>query len=264
VRPGSDSGRFGFVVADADGRLASVTLDQVQAGARRTQDGVPRVDSAAVAVDRQGGRAYVVAAGAPVAEVALDTLAVQYHSLAQPVSLLGRLHDFFEPRAYAKGPMEGSSRSAMWLGDGMLAVFGRDDSTYPAGEGLAMRERPSGLLVIDTRNWAGRMVDPGSSSLVVGNGALLSWGWGWDSATDRLTGGGLNVFDQRAVQRAHLFGSRVIFDVQAVGSRAFVQRTGQTRRYSVVDVRTGRVVRTLKGRQLPLVLGGTGGLFIAG
>src|ERR671936_543655 len=118
VLEGAAYGPVRVVVAYDDGRLASVTLDQVQAGTRRTPDGVPRVDGAALAVDRQGGRAFVVAAGDPVAEVALDSLAVQYHTLAQPVSLLGRLHDWLEPPAQAKGPFEGSWRSAVWLGDG--------------------------------------------------------------------------------------------------------------------------------------------------
>lgn len=261
VLAGPGYGPVRVVVADSDARLASVTLEQIQAGSRLTPDGVMRVDGAAVAVDPQGGRAYVVAGGKPVAEVALDTLAVEYHSLSQPVSLLGRLHDFFEPPAQAKGPMEGSWRSAAWLGDGRLAVYGRDSSTYNADQGLATRERPSGLLVIDTGSWSARMVDPGSSALAVANGALLSWGWSWDSGTDRVDGGGLNVFDQAGVRRAHLYGARLIRDVEVVGARAFVERTGLAGRYSVVDVRTGRELRTVKGRQLPLLLSPAGGLF---
>jgi hypothetical protein len=157
--------------------------------------------------------------------------------------------------------MEGSWRSAAWLGDGRLAVFGRDSSTYPAGDGLAMRERPSGLLVIDTRSWSAQMVDPGSSALAAANGALLSWGSSWDSGIDRMAGSGLNVYDESGVRRAHLFGTRVIRDVEVVGARAFVEKTGLAGRYSIVDARTGRALGTVKGRQLPLVLSTAGGLF---
>lgn len=263
VLEGAAYGPVRVVVAYDDGRLASVTLDQVQAGTRRTPDGVPRVDGAALAVDRQGGRAFVVAAGDPVAEVALDSLAVQYHTLAQPVSLLGRLHDWLEPRAQAKGPFEGSWRSAVWLGDGRLAVFGRDSSTYPAGDGLAVRERPSGLLVIDARSWASQTVDPGSSAIVVADRALLSWGWSWDSGTERLTGAGLNVYDQAGARLFHFFGRRVINDVAVVGSRAFVFRNGFENRhwYSVIDLHSGRQLRKVRGNTLPLVLTDTGPTF---
>ena len=238
-----------------------MTLDGVRAGLHQTPAGVPRVDGVAVAVDRQRGRAYVVAAGEPVAEAALATLTVEYHVPSEPVSLLGRLHNWLEPPAHAKGPLEGSWRSAVWLGGGRLAVFGRDNSTYSTGDGLAVRERPSGLVVIDTQNWASHMVDPDSSAIVVATQALVSWGWSWDGGTERLTGAGLSIYDQKGVRRFHLFGARVVSDVQVVGRRAFVWRAGLDGRYSIVDLSAGRQLRTIRGRAVPLVLNSTGAPF---
>jgi hypothetical protein len=261
VLEGERWGPVQLVVAGAKGTFRSVTLERIEAGARETADGVPRRDGAALAVDREGGRAYAVAAGCPVAEVDLGTLAVAYHTPTQPVSLLGRLHDWLEPAAEAKGPLAGSWRSAVWLGDGRLAVFGRDTSAYRLGSGLAGRERPSGLTVIDTRTWQAQLVDPRSSALVVASNALLSWGWAWDSGTQRETGTGLSIYDRTGLRRFHLFRGRVVYDVQVVGPRAFVRARAPGSRYSIVNLRTGRQVQTIRGREMPLVLTGEGAPF---
>lgn len=250
-----------LMVADADGRLASVVLEQTRAGWHETADEVPREEGAAVALDPDAGRAYAVAAGAPVAEVDLATLAVEYHTPSQPVSLLGRLHDWIEPSAQAKGPLEGSWRYATWLGDGRLAVYGRDMSTYQAGDGLFVRQRPSGLVVIDTRDWTAHVVDPQASSVLVANGALLSWGWAWNGGTERATGAGLNVYDRAGLLRLHLFGRRVVYDAQVVGSRAFVSAKNLYKRYAVVDLRSGRQVRTIRSEEPALVLSSAGPSF---
>jgi hypothetical protein len=257
------SERYGpvrLVVADVYGGIASAAVDRVHAGLEETPGGPPRQHGAAVAVDEEAARAYVVAAGDPVAEISLATLAVDYHSPTQPISLLGRLHDWLEPSAQAK-VLAGNWRSAAWLGDGQLAVFGRDTSTYPVGERLETRERPSGLLVIDTRSWSAHMIDPRSSALVVGKNAFLSWGSTWDSGTQRMTGAGLNVYGPTGIRRFHLFGARVIFDVQVVGQRAFVGRGTTDGRYSIVDIRTGRELRTIRGRGMPLLLSWEGAPF---
>jgi hypothetical protein len=261
VLEGQRWGPVQLVVATAESTFRSVTLERVEAGARETSDGVPRHDGAAVAVDREGGRAYAVAAGCPVAEVDLGTLAFAYHTTTQPVSLLGRLHDWLEPAAEAKGPLAGSSRSAVWLGDGRLAVFGRDTSTYQLGSGFAGRERPNGLTVIDTGTWQAHLVDPHSSALVVASNALLSWGWSWDTGTQRETGTGLSIYDRTGLQRFQLFRGRVVYEVQVVGPRAFVRARAPSSRYSIVNLRTGRQVQTIRGPEMPVVLTGEGAPF---
>ncbi len=259
VLEGQRWGPVQLVVATAEGTFRSITLERIEAGARQTGDGVPRSDGAGVAVDREGGRAYAVAAGCPVAEVDLGTLAVAYHTTTQPVSLLGRLHDWLEPAAEAKGPLAGSWRYALWLGDGRLAVFGRDASPYQLGSGLAGRERPSGLTVIDTRTWQAQLVDPRSSALVVARHALLSWGWGWDSGTQRAIATGVSIYDRTGVRRFHVLPGRAIYDVQVVGPRAFIAHPPNSR-YSIVNLSTGRQVRTIR-REMPQVLSGEGAAF---
>ena len=119
-------------VVDDQGRIRTVQLSRVRAGFQHPPDwdrpgayGIAR--DAALAVDRAGGRAFVVAAGRSVAEVDLASLRATYRQLRQPASLLRRLAHWLVPPAEAK-QVAGTRRSACWLGDGTLAVWGTDSS----------------------------------------------------------------------------------------------------------------------------------------
>jgi hypothetical protein len=261
---GSKYGPVRLAVVDGTGAIRSVRLDRIEAGVRDLgpPTGLQRADRAAVAVDRQSGRAYVVAAGQPVAEVDLGSLAVSYRTPTQPVSLLGRLHDWLEPRAQAKEPLGGSLRSAVWLGDGKLAVVGSDGTPYMTMDGrLGVQTHPSGLLVIDTRTWVARTIDPRSSSLAVAKNALLTWGQSSDSGKGWEAGTGLRIYGPTGALRVHLFGPRPIDDAQVVGGRAFVRKANATVRYAIVSLRTGKQLTTVRGHEMPLVLSGTGSDF---
>src|SRR3954453_857107 len=128
-------------LAGADGAVRGVPLERVLAGVRLLgTDAAPdRVERhvPGLAVDWPGRRAFVVAAGL-VAQVDLRTLAVSYHSLRRTPSLLERGRGWLDPEADAKSA-GGPARSAVWLGDGRLAVTGADE------------ERPAGLAFVDTR-----------------------------------------------------------------------------------------------------------------
>ncbi len=249
-----------LAVAGADGALRTVDLDRVLGGPSTTPapQSYRTEDRAGLAVDASGARAYAVAANGPIGEVDLASLGVTYHTLAQPVSFLGRLHDWLEPRAQAKtGALERSARSALWLGDGRLAVFGSDGTARWQDGRLEVRTRPSGLTVIDTSTWQSQVLDPGSAWAVVARDALLSFGATWDSAKQRETGSGLRVYGRDGAERLHLFGSRAIAIVEVFGSRAFVHRSSPDSDYSIVSLTSGRVLRTIH-RDLPLVLRGAG------
>ncbi|HEX6491351.1 MAG TPA: hypothetical protein VF002_08260 [Gaiellaceae bacterium] len=106
--PAAGIGTAGLTVVDPDGTLRSVVLSQIQAGRdvlsedgsnlTKAQQNIP-----GLAVDPASGRAFVVSASGAVAEISLASLAVSYHSVSQPVSLLGRLHDLVEPRPRRRG-----------------------------------------------------------------------------------------------------------------------------------------------------------------
>jgi hypothetical protein len=116
--------------------------------------------------------------------------------------------------------------------------------------------------VIDTHAWTSQAVDPRADSAVVARDALLSSGSSWDSGKQQLVGNGLRVYGPDGRKRFQLLGKRAIVQIEAVGSRAFVQRVGQDLVYWVVSLKSGRVLRTIRGRQLPEVLRGAGSDYV--
>jgi hypothetical protein len=252
-----------LAVADAAGSFRSVVLARIEAGRSLTEppNSVLQHERAGLAVDAAGTRAYAVAAGAPVAEVDLASLSASYHAPAQPVSLLGRLHDWVEPRAQAKEILFRSVRSALWLGDGRLAVVGVNGTPRWKDGRLAVKSVPSGLQVIDTRDWSSHVVDSRSSDLEVARNALLSWGLSWDSGAGTQQGAGLTVFGPQGQRRFHLFGLQPVWGAQVVDGRAFVSKENLEHGYAIVSLRSGKVLRTIRGRDVPTVLRGSGSPF---
>lgn len=245
-------------VAARDGTLRTVSLDRIVAGMEDVPDDAPikRYEFPGLTVDATGSRAFVVGAGDEVAEVDLTSLEVAYHSLARNVSLLGRLHGWLESPASAKSALSGPRRYALWLRNGILAVYGTDDRASVDAAGKVRQEStPSGLRLVDTRDWSVHMLDASANLAAVAQGALVAAGSTWDSQLDRTTGTGLTVFGADGGVRAHLFGSRVVW-FQVAGPRVFVALPSPETGYTIVDAAAGAVVRTLRGRPLPLVLGG--------
>jgi hypothetical protein len=251
-----------IAVAGSDGTLRSTVLDQVRAGV--TQTPAPQnyfqLDSAGLAVNSSVGRAYVVAANDPVAELDLRTLTVDYHTPSRPVSLLGRLDRWLEPAASVKEAYQRSIRRAVYISDGRLAVFGQNGIADQEDGFFRARTKPSGLTLIDTNTWTSRILDPRSAAAVVARGKLLSYGWKWDSLTQTETGNGLRVYGPDGSMRLQLLRRAAISDVEVVGSRAFVRRYGPYEAYSIVSLRSGRVLGNVE-HELPLVLRGAGSGF---
>jgi hypothetical protein len=235
-------------VVDDRGRVRSVRLDRVTAGFQNPPDwdrpgayGITR--DAGLAVDPAGGRAFVVAAGATVAEVDLASLRVSYRQLRQPASLLRRLAHWLVPPAEAK-QVAGSWRSACWLGDGSLAVSGADASMTTVAT-QRMDTRTNGLKLVDTRSWTVRPLDPVAGSASWQAGRLLAFGASWDRAAQRPRGTGLTVHGP-GDRRRHLLGSRMVDDVQLNGDLAYASvelgnGTGEWG-HLVVSLRDGRVL----------------------
>jgi hypothetical protein len=185
------NGSFGparVAVADADGDVQTATLDRITVGSvfdeqARTPTGQMR--EAGFAVDVEGNRAFVVSPSELlVAEVDLGTLVVGYHGTSRTLSKV----------------IEGPTRDALWLGDGMLAIAGADFHTAVKGGETTIETTPYGLQLVDTRTWTSRTVDPRVTYIlaVPGGGALALLGpddrvhqavaWGGDGAVRyRLT-----------------------------------------------------------------------------
>jgi len=236
LSPARSLGASRLTVLDRSGKPRSVVLaetpsgqEPVQAGNRPGNERRP-----GLAIDTAGGRAFVVGGDAPLAEVDLVRMRVRYRALAHPVSLLGRVRDWLEPKARADIPPTGPVRKARWLGGGAVAVVGYD-SYY---QGRRYRTRPSGLKLIDVGTGRVRTLDPSADGLTVAAGTLLP-------ATRQP---GLSAYNLDGRVRFRLFPEKRAFVALAVGDHAFVTTAGRGRHVFVVDLRSGRL---LGERRLP-------------
>lgn len=242
-------GTASLLVVDADGALRSAALDQIAAGFDvPDESGTPasfRQSIPGLAVDPDGGRAFVVPGSGPVAEVSLATLSVVYHTLAEPVSLLGRVHSWLEPAAAAKG-LNGPVREARWLGAGVLAVTGADEAALQVNNQLRVTRTPVGLRLVDTNTWGSRLIDRGADDVHLDGGLLLATGWRM-SSNEAQSGMGIAVYGFDGARRvAALQGSAAFVDLSFRG-RAYLSLI-DTRTTQVVDLATGAV----RERRAPL------------
>jgi hypothetical protein len=250
-----------LLVVEGSGRIRTVDISGIHVGFRHPPDwdqpgayGVGR-GGAALAVDPQGGRAFVVAADAPVAEVDLASLRVTYRRLRQPASLLRRLAHWLVPPAEAK-LNAGTWRSACWLGDGSLAVWG--DETSIVGDTPAEQRvdrRLSGLKLIDTRSWTVRTLDAAADMASWQSGRLLAYGGAWDHEARRERGVGLTLYGPRDRPPQHLLGTRAVVEAHLNGDLAYAGVDTGDEEYGrvVVSRRSGRVVASSE-EPLPFLL----------
>jgi hypothetical protein len=235
-----------FLVAPSDGigparvfvfdgsEPRSVELAEIRAGWEQVEsseeDYRGRQSVPALAVDPAGTRALVIPAGNRVAEVDLETLAVAYHDLAEPVSLLGRLRDWLEPPAQAKA-IEGPDRNAVWLPSGLVAVSGAQYSEDEDG----MNVTSAGLALIDPSDWTvSRLSDEPSWVTLRGDAVLAS---GWTVGSDEQT---LMVFDPDGTLRFSL--ARESADLSQVSGGHLYVATNDGTRFEIVDLETGETV----------------------
>jgi hypothetical protein len=241
--PEAGIGAAALTVVDVDGTMRSTALDRIPAGMDTPDEGgsaaAHRQNIPGLAVDSAGTRAFVVSGGGPVGEVALSTLDVSYHDPAQPVSLLGRLRDWAEPPASAKG-LNGPIREARWLGGGVLAVAGGDETAKltPNGD-LDVSWSPVGLRLIDTRTWGVRMIDRGADAVTLDGGLLLATGSRFAS-DEAQTGMGLAVYGFDGARRVAALQGEAAFVELSFRGRAYLSMGGSQSTW-VVDLATGAV-----------------------
>jgi hypothetical protein len=242
-----------LVLIAADGVVRTATLSQIVAGTDLPNEGESpdpakmRQNIPALAVDPDGGNAFVVPASGQVARVSLSTLAVSYHSVAEPISLLGRLHDWVEPKAVAKG-LTGPRRTAQWLGNGVLAVTGGDEAvTIDGANQMRISWTPAGLRLIDTSTWGSKLIDRGADSFTVERDSLLATGSTWTTGGEQR-GMGLAAYGFDGARRLAVLPGRSVAVALVFHGRAFVG-LGDRYRTKVVDLASGKL---LKDRRTPL------------
>ena len=221
----SPTGGYGpttLTTLDTTGRMRTVLLPQIHSG---YEDGTqnPGADPG-VTVDPASDTAYVVGGGDPVAAVNLRTLAVSYHAWPRAPTNL----DY---------GVNGPTRAALWLGNGLIAVTGVDQTDATDG---SVSQTSIGLSIVDTSTWTSHLIDPGASSASEVDGLVLAYGE-TEMAVGVFGGDGFAGYRPDGTRLFKLFGSDPVTDVQVVGSTAYVQAKG-TR---IVDLASGRLVRTV-------------------
>ena len=246
------SGELGparLALVDADGGVRSVVLDRILAGFRNPsgEPGGPLGESwrPGLAVDAGGARAFVVGGGAPIAEVDLRSLTVRYHDLARPASLLGRLRDWLEPEARAKGPVAGNWRTARWLGGDRLAFTGEDGRALGGG---TVDVTAVGLNLVDTSSWKSETLDPRANGMAFAAGTLVGTRQGFEIGR----GIGLVAFDRDGGHLFHLLGDARLAIMDTLDDRVFFDDETRTR---AADLRRGRLVNA--PRAVPALLVGS-------
>jgi hypothetical protein len=258
--PAAGIGTAGLTVVDPSGTVRSIVLGQIQAGTDLANADAPdftqpHQNIPGLAVDAASGRAFVVPASGAIAQVSLASLAVSYHTVAEPVSFLGRLHDLLEPKAEAKG-ISGPVRAARWLGDGVIAVFGADESVSVDQNGdPAFGWKPAGLTFVDTNTWGAKSIDPGADSLTIAGDNLLATGSSWASQVQGQHGMGLVDYGFDGVRRLALFQGRPAFVGLVFRGRAYVYVEGVLK---VVDLAAGTLLRDRVARLPSWLLVGDG------
>jgi hypothetical protein len=191
------------------------------------------------------GRAFVAWAADEIAEVDLASLRVTYHALDEETSLLGRLRDWLEPPAEAKGATDGSLRRALWLGNGLLAVYGFDDHAYFSGGSQDQRTTPAGLRLVDTGSWTWRVLEPRATAATLAGRTLLVFGSFYSSETGLFEGMGLGAYTLEGEKRFHRFEAEPIWLVETAGSYAYVVFEDSCVG-ALVELHSGRHVRDLE------------------
>lgn len=205
-----------LAVVDARAGLRSVTLERIRlrlrvaTGTEYTQ----AKDRAGLALDPERERAYVVAAGAPVAEVDLPTMRVTYH---------------LEPwGAQPHGDVLAHERDALWVGDQHMVVFGRD--LLQSGDAAA------GANLIDTAAWRSCIIDAKADGAATTSGTLLVY------AARARPGVGLRAYTSAGQPIFHLFDEEQVSRVSVADGLAYVQTASAIR---VVDAQTGEALSTI-------------------
>jgi len=249
TEPAEGIGSARLLVVDPNGAMRSVVLDRIPAGGQQEgdpeQEGVWRIASPGLAVDPVARRAYVIGQAPLLAEIDLDSLAVTYRELSQPVSLLGRLRDWLEPAAHAK-IVSGWHRQAVSLGEGRLAVAGSDYDR--------LRRDASGLELIDVQTGTMRRLEGRASYAVAASGLLLVAGDSSQGDGD-WTGMGVAAYTLDGDKLWHVLDGAPVSSVQTAGGYAYVvgeEVYPQTVR--VIDLATG-AVRSVRGEMPYFVTG---------
>jgi hypothetical protein len=235
LAPRGKIGAARLAVVDAAGHVRQKVLEAIPAGTRIANGRyVAEASKPGLAVDAAGGRAYVVPGRDEVAVVDLRTMRVDYHRLSE--------------RRVAKGT-NGSERSALWLGNGRLAITGSDSINRTTDGHPDVGTTPAGLRIVDTRDWTFRTLEPQVSSVRLAGRFLLAQGssYAYDGSRTTSTSTGVIAYSLTGRELYRLFDGLPVGRAVAIAGRGYATVGGATYENRTVsfDLATGTIGRTL-------------------
>jgi hypothetical protein len=250
--PHTGIGPVSVLAIDAEGQVRSVVLDRIEGGRERTGEGSDVGVNAllpALAVQPEGGQAFVFSPGGLAAEIDLATLAVTYHSLAQAART---------PAARQKR-YTGSSAWAEQVGQGLVALTGSSTQPYIDANGNEQfKTTPAGLVLVDVRDWSARRIDSKADSFALASDKaltedpLLAAGSSGDSGTSGEGGNGITAYTVGGRKVFRIFKGQPAFVNLVYGTRIFVSLYEGPLR--VVSLGSHRVVGTRDHQTLPWLI----------
>ncbi len=233
-----------LLVVDGDGSIRSTVLDRISGGRVVVDATDSTTDEVhpALAVTRDGSRAFVIAADGMIADVDLASLAVVYHQVRLSTPTRAKLHS-------------AAFRYARILSSGLIALTGDDVRTVIDNtSGSDVPETISaGLWLIDPKKWSARLLDRYADSLSITASTLLATGWQFHPAQQYATGTGLTGYSLRGKRLFRLFQHRAAAIWGEYGTRAYVYVEGD-KPLSTVDVHRRRVIGTRPTVTFPYIV----------
>ena len=219
--PRSGIGPVRLTVIGVDGSVRAVTIPGITAGvtAPATPSDVARIASPGLAA--QGSRAVVLGRESLV-DVDLETLAVREQRLETRTT------------ARAQKVIEGWGRSVVWVYGSSIAYSGWSEE----GE----KRTTLGVRIADVDTGTTRVLDAKASSMQRAGSTLLVHG-----------SGPLRGYGPDGALRYELLGDSDTGYVQVAGRYAYVG-SGNSTRFDVVDVQTGRIVGVARTTKPTVVL----------
>jgi hypothetical protein len=197
----------------------------------------------ALAVEPSGKRALAITADTSVVDVDLDSLQVVRQQVTGAA-------EFFAPRTWA-------GRAAIRLDEHTLAVYGSNTSVTRSGSASV----PAGVVLLDTRNWQARVIDPQASGATFSAGTLVTYGVRQQPQSNArkatrpmLTGIGLRAYDPSGAPQWRRYGGQPLA-AQAWGDVAVVHEpsiTGHSRVFPI-ELSSGRRLAPTRERNLWLL-----------
>lgn len=224
-------GPVALALARADGTVRSVGIPEIEAGFETAAPGssTSQQAQAGLAIDPSGRRAAVVTPEL-VADVELESLTVNVHALVER-----------RPSSIRKA-LTGWNRNAVWMTPELLAVSGSNDTRV---DDRNVQHAPAGLVLVDTRTWRTRHIEPGATSVIKAGGRLLATGTRCDSRSGTCRGIGLRGYTLDGRPTFHLFGSESVTVDGWADGLAYLSDCNSSC-YRIADTRSGRLVARVK------------------